>query len=411
MKCPKCHYLSFDPEPRCRNCGYTLALDDADLTIEHAEEAEPPVDLMFRPEADRLADADDVAPADTPPAESRPAPRRRRRTPAARGPFDGPELVDASPAETPAIEADSVDDGDLVAPVPEPEPAPLLAAPEPLPPPPPLALVERPEPAIRPAPEPVTSDPVIRQPKPSIAPPTAELPLFVKPMAPAEPEPRIEPAATVASTASEPDIPIARPSAASVSSRVAAAAGVAAETTLRPPAAEKSRKLGPLDHDLLEDLERIETNERREAAATATAGRVGIASRLGAAVVDALLLGGLSAGVVWATLRWCELPMEQVRVLPIAPTVAFLLLVGLGYLLLFTAAGGQTIGKMLFGIRVVGDETPYATGGALSLRQAVYREVVSLPSILALGLGFLPALFGDERALHDRLAQTRVVRA
>jgi uncharacterized RDD family membrane protein YckC len=83
----------------------------------------------------------------------------------------------------------------------------------------------------------------------------------------------------------------------------------------------------------------------------------------------------------------------------------------LGYLLLFTAAGGLTICKMLFGIRVVGDDTPYATGGTLSLRQAVYREVVSLPSVLALGLGFLPALFGDERALHDRLAQTRVVRA
>jgi uncharacterized RDD family membrane protein YckC len=406
MKCPKCHYLSFDPEPRCRNCGYTLALDDADLTIERAEDVEPPADLMFRREADPLAgaDADDIAPAETPAAESRPAPRRRRRTPAARGPFDGPDLTDVSSAGTPAIEAESIDDSALVAHEPEPAPPPLAA--EPLPPPP-LALVERPEPPIRPAPEPVASDPVIRQPKPPVAPPTAELPLFVKPMAPAEPEPRIEPAAAVVSTPAEPDIPIARPIAASVSSRVAAAA--ASETTPRPVAAEKARKLGPLDHDLLEDLERIETNERREAAATA--GRVGIASRLGAAVVDALLLGGLSAGVVWATLRWCELPLQQVRVLPIAPTVGFLLLVGLGYLLLFTAAGGQTIGKMLFGIRVVGDETPYATGGALSLRQAAYREVVSLPSILALGLGFLPALFGDERALHDRLAQTRVVRA
>lgn len=407
MKCPKCHYLSFDPEPRCRNCGYTLALDDADLTIERAEDVEPPADLMFRPEADppEDVDADDVASAETPAAESRPAPRRRRRAPAARGPFDGPDLADISSAGPPAIEADSVDDRALAAHAPEPALPP--PAPEPLLPSP-LALVERPEPSIRPAPDPVASDPVIRQPKPPVAPPTAELPLFVKPMASAEPEPRIEPAAAVASTATDPDVPIARPSAASVSSRVAAAAA-AAETMPRPVVAEKARKLGPLDHDLLEDLERIETNERREAAATAS--RVGIASRLGAAVVDALLLGGLSAGVVWATLRWCELPIQQVRVLPIAPTVAFLLLVGLGYLLLFTAAGGQTIGKMLFGIRVVGDETPYATGGALSLRQAAYREVVSLPSILALGLGFLPALFGDERALHDRLAQTRVVRA
>lgn len=403
MKCPKCHYLSFDPEPRCRNCGYTLALDEGELTIDRVEPdaAEARPDLLFRQEADPVTSLDDIALAEPKPA----SPRRRRRTPAARGPFDGPEITDASSsALAPALDAPSGDaDDEVVTLTPEPG-SPIV--PEP---PPPLTLVERPVPPVRPAPAPVPTDTMIRHPKAPVAPPTTELPLFVKPMAPPEREPRIDPVALAVPEAPAPDIPIARPSATSVSSRVAAAA--AAETIKRPLAAEKPRKLGPLDHDLLEDLERIETNERREAAVTASAGRVGFVSRLGAATVDALLLGGLSAGMVWATLRWCELPIQQVRALPIAPTVAFLLLVGLGYLLLFTAAGGQTIGKMLFGIRVVGDETPYSTGGALSLRQAVYREVVSLPSILALGLGFLPGLFGEERALHDRLAQTRVVRA
>ena len=44
MKCPKCHYLSFEPEPRCRNCGYDLALADADLAMREfeSEEAEAP---------------------------------------------------------------------------------------------------------------------------------------------------------------------------------------------------------------------------------------------------------------------------------------------------------------------------------------------------------------------------------
>jgi uncharacterized RDD family membrane protein YckC len=406
MKCPKCHYLSFDPEPRCRNCGYTLALDDADLTIERAEEdAAAAPDLMFRPESDPPALLEEITPADMPPAAESKAPRRRRRTPAARGPFDGPDmtdpLIDIAPVMEETASADVEDAAPTFVPLEIPEPA--LS---------PLALVERPDPPVRPAPEPapLPADAMLR-PKAPVAPPTAELPLFVKPMAQGEPAPRIEPAAATVPDLAEPDIPIVRPSAAAVSSRVAAAATAAVETKVRPATTEKARKLGPLDHDLLEDLERIEINERREAQATSMAGRVGIVSRLGAAIVDAVLLGGLSAGVVWATLRWCQLPMEQVRVLPIAPTAGFLVLVGLGYLLLFTAAGGQTIGKMLFGIRVVGDDTPYATGGTLSLRQAVYREVVSLPSVLALGLGFLPALFGDERALHDRLAQTRVVRA
>jgi uncharacterized RDD family membrane protein YckC len=39
------------------------------------------------------------------------------------------------------------------------------------------------------------------------------------------------------------------------------------------------------------------------------------------------------------------------------------------------------------------------------------RELLALPSTLALGAGLLPAFFGQQRALHDRMAHTRVVRA
>jgi uncharacterized RDD family membrane protein YckC len=131
--------------------------------------------------------------------------------------------------------------------------------------------------------------------------------------------------------------------------------------------------------------------------------------RLGAAAIDAAILGGVAAALLAATLRWCDLPMTQIWILPVAPTAAFLLLVGFGYLLLFTAAGGQTLGKMIMGIRVVAD----AAGGqsALTARQAVVREALTIPSVLACGLGFIPGLFGDQRAVHDRLAGTRVIRA
>jgi hypothetical protein len=39
------------------------------------------------------------------------------------------------------------------------------------------------------------------------------------------------------------------------------------------------------------------------------------------------------------------------------------------------------------------------------------RALFTLPSVLVAGAGFLPALMGEERAVHDRLAHTRVVRA
>jgi uncharacterized RDD family membrane protein YckC len=186
----------------------------------------------------------------------------------------------------------------------------------------------------------------------------------------------------------------------------------------KPKTALTSRKLGPLDRDLIEDLQRIEKLERREAASEAravaremaeAAGDVGPGKRLAAAVVDAVFLGGLSVALVWITLRWCDLNMTQLAEIPIWALVTFLVLVDVGYQLLFTAAGGQTIGKMLLGIRVIGDDR--SSGHSPDVAQAFARALLTLPSVLALGLGFLPALVGDHRALHDRLAHTRVVRA
>jgi uncharacterized RDD family membrane protein YckC len=92
------------------------------------------------------------------------------------------------------------------------------------------------------------------------------------------------------------------------------------------------------------------------------------------------------------------------------PLILFLLMIDLGYLVLFTAAGGQTLGKMAAGIRVIGTSAATGRDERLDIPRAAFRSVVVLPSVLALGAGFLPALVGDRRAVHDRVAQTRVVR-
>jgi uncharacterized RDD family membrane protein YckC len=169
---------------------------------------------------------------------------------------------------------------------------------------------------------------------------------------------------------------------------------------------------------LLEDLQRIERTERRETAASrrdeTPRGQAGLANRLGAAAVDGVFLGGLAMAIVWITLRWIDVPFDQLTNqgtwLPLLPALVFLVLLGVGYLLLFTAASGQTLGKMVFGLRVVADEPDAGPGQQVSVKQALWRAVLTVPSVLALGAGFLPALMGDERAVHDRLAHTRVVR-
>src|SRR6266849_5257056 len=43
MRCPKCRYLSFEPEPRCKNCGYDLSFGPDDLVIKAADAPNRPL--------------------------------------------------------------------------------------------------------------------------------------------------------------------------------------------------------------------------------------------------------------------------------------------------------------------------------------------------------------------------------
>ncbi len=131
--------------------------------------------------------------------------------------------------------------------------------------------------------------------------------------------------------------------------------------------------------------------------------------RLGALAIDAVLLGAVSLGVLVLTLRIAELTLtwDDVGVLPPVPFVAFLALLSLGYAASFTVAGGQTIGKMVTGARVIGDD-----GRQVDVAGAVLRALGCALVPLTLGLSYAPVILtGDRRALHDRLAGTRVVRA
>lgn len=128
--------------------------------------------------------------------------------------------------------------------------------------------------------------------------------------------------------------------------------------------------------------------------------------RIVAAATDFVLMAAIDATVLYFTLRVCELTVSQLAVLPPVPMAALFAILNGGYLVLFTGVFGQTLGKMLAGIEVVShDLTP------IDLGRALYRVIVSVLSILTAGLGFVPALFGEGRSLHDRIARTRVIPA
>jgi uncharacterized RDD family membrane protein YckC len=139
-------------------------------------------------------------------------------------------------------------------------------------------------------------------------------------------------------------------------------------------------------------------------------------SRFLAGLIDVAIIAAIDAGVVFATLRVLGLGTEHIVLLPRMPLALFLVLLNGGYLATFTAAGGQTIGKMLAGIRVVAARPSDDQGfdrytTRVSLGAAVLRAAAYLASLLPAGLGFAAILLDqDGRALHDRLAETRVVR-
>ncbi len=387
MKCPKCHYLSFDPEPRCRNCGYTLSLDpDLAIKLESAGADAPLVDLALREEA---APPDPPAPprrtVTPPPSE----PPRRTRT-SAPGPFDE-EVESAFVSEDDLRVPDRAIDDSLAPPI-------SPVGEQPAPPVPAEAELARPS---------------ARQPLP---PATAELPLFVKARtAPSDTTPSVPP--TAPEPAVDRPVEVDEPPPFDVPGEPLPPLSVRRQKQPgRPRGHEATQpRLGPLDRDLLEGLQRIEDFEQATATAQARQARleaaVGPVARLGAALVDAVLLGGLGVGLVWITLRWSGLTWEQASMLPVAPMMVFVLLLVVGYLFMFTAASGQTVGKMLARIRVVDAGDEGTAEDPVTGRQAILRGLITVPSVLAAGAGFLPGLVGEGRAVHDRLTRTRVVRA
>jgi uncharacterized RDD family membrane protein YckC len=126
--------------------------------------------------------------------------------------------------------------------------------------------------------------------------------------------------------------------------------------------------------------------------------------RVAAALIDHTILFAIDAAVVYFTARMAGLGRAELHLLPILPIAIFLTLLKVSYFTAFTAIGGQTIGKMAVGIKVI------AESGVMDSALAMRRTLAGVVSLLPLGLGFLPAFIGDDRrALHDRLTGTRVV--
>jgi len=160
--------------------------------------------------------------------------------------------------------------------------------------------------------------------------------------------------------------------------------------------------IGAVERDATPRSEERSTPEDARRAEAAS-----LAARLAAVGIDLLILALIDVVVVYFTMQICGLTIDDADLLPLGPLVGFLVVQNGAYFVAFTA-GGQTLGKMVVGIRVVSTEAH----GSVDLAQSLVRTLVWALLASPAGLGFVTALFGRERrGLHDRCAGTRVVRA
>ena len=149
------------------------------------------------------------------------------------------------------------------------------------------------------------------------------------------------------------------------------------------------------------DAAGIPTTEAPWAAAPTAAGvthPAGFWIRAGAVLIDLLVV--MAAEVAFGFLLWAVTDDR----LAAAASRAFRFLASPCYFVFLHWARGQTLGKMVFRVRVV-----MLDGAPLPFGRSVLRHLGSWLSAAILGLGYLLAAFrADKRALHDLIAGTRV---
>lgn len=377
MKCPKCGYLGFETTDRCRNCQYDFSLapfssEEPDLALRRQTEAAPDFELPpITRQTDKLSatalDLDRLfGEPETPPAANEPS---------------MPATLPSEPG-APLSRVRVVDERDLIA-TPAPEDVPIAS--------PMVAERAGETPIPEPAPEPTAVEAFAPQERLEQEPVEPEPMEQLEPLEPVEPDVLpFEEAPIVPPPAARPPLAVRR-STELPRNRPRTTRPVRVDSLNLEPAGEPKVNAGEAAGDTVASLMQMPS----------------LGARVGAAGIDAFLMISIAIAVTYLTLRVTGLQntLEDLRVLPPVPFVGFLATLGFGYVAAFTVAGGQTIGKMALSLRVIGDD-----GRPIDAAGGMLRALGCMLVPVTLGLSYLPAIFtSDHRALHDRLAGTRVV--
>ncbi len=125
--------------------------------------------------------------------------------------------------------------------------------------------------------------------------------------------------------------------------------------------------------------------------------------RFWAYLLDLIVIGSINGIVVYPIFRALNLSLNDANML--APISIVTALFFYAYFVLMTRYFGQTLGKMVFGLRVISLKDPKLSWRSILFREWIGRFISGTIFILYIVVGFLP----KKQGIHDLFADTTVV--
>ena len=125
--------------------------------------------------------------------------------------------------------------------------------------------------------------------------------------------------------------------------------------------------------------------------------------RFWAYLLDLLVIGSINGIVVYPIFRSLNLSLNDANMF--APVSIVTAIIFYAYFVLMTRFFGQTLGKMVFGLRVISLNDQSLSWGAIMFREWIGRFISGTIIILYVVVGFLP----KKQGIHDLFADTTVI--
>lgn len=165
-----------------------------------------------------------------------------------------------------------------------------------------------------------------------------------------------------------------------------------------------------VDHTLdeTEDQQMAETETKAaeviKPTVTAYVGYAGFWVRFWAFIIDMIVVSSLNRVIVYPLLRWLDIPIHDAGMLSTAAisTAAVMYI----YFIIMTKLVGQTLGKMVFGLKVVAETETTLTWSAVIFRELIGKFISETVFLLGyIWIGFS----SKKKGWHDYFADTIVI--